>query len=236
MALSSFIEDLRDLGDESHRLKLLRFGIPNENALGVPMPDLKNYVKPFRGDAELALELYDSDYHEAKLAAGLIYPASQLSLNQADRFMEAFYSWDLVDQFCGSLFQKASFARDLPFLWSPLPGEFQRRSGLVMIVAISIHHKKLADQELLAYLPLLKESIDDERNFVKKAHSWVLRTLGKRSPWLNKEIRDYLAREWRDGSGDFRYWAARDAWKELNDPKVLARIEKQAERRAKSKL
>ena len=234
MVLEEFIEGLRNRADESHRAKLLNYGIPNEHALGVRMPDLRDYVKPFRGDAKLALELYASDYHEAKLAAGLIFPAKDLSLDQADRFMEGFYSWDLVDQFCGSLFQKASFALELPFLWAPLPGEFQRRSGLVMILAISIHHKKLADKELLTYLPLVKEYMFDDRNFVKKANSWVLRTLGKRSPYLNEEIRNYIAANWQSPDGKFETWAANDAWKELNDPKILERIEKQAARRRKS--
>lgn len=231
MNSAQFIDGLYALSDETYRQKLYGFGIPAENAIGVRMPQLRAYVKAYRGDAKLALELFESDIHEAKLAAGLIYPAKELSLEQADRFMEGLYSWDLVDQFCGTLFQKASFAEELPFLWAPLPGEFQRRSGLVMILAISIHHKKRADQELLKYLPLVKDYISDERNFVKKANSWVLRTLGKRSPWLNQEIRSFIEQEWQIGDSKFQYWAASDAHRELRDPKILERLEKQVARR-----
>lgn len=232
---TSFINGLSDLADQAHRAKLLNYGIPNEHALGVRMPVLRDYTKEFRGDRDLALELFESDYHEAKLAAGLIYPAKELSMDEADHFMAGLYSWDLVDQFCGSLFQKADFAKDLPYLWSPLPGEFQRRSGLVMILALSIHHKKMPDQELMPYLSLVKEYIFDERNFVKKAHSWVLRTLGKRSPWLNAQLRAFIEDEWQIETGKFQYWAASDAYRELVDPKIVARIEKQAARREAKK-
>tara|TARA_B100001115_G_scaffold182247_1_gene178054 strand:- start:227 stop:913 length:687 start_codon:yes stop_codon:yes gene_type:complete len=226
MDVLHFLEGLRELSDDGHRIKLAGFGIPNEHALGVRMPDIREYIKPFKGNAELALQLYDTEYHEAKLAAGLIYPAKNLSREQADRFMEGLYSWDLVDQFCGSLFQKASFARELPWLWAPLPGEFQRRAGLVMIASISMHHKKMPDSDLLEYLPLVKEAIEDDRNFVRKANSWVLRTMGKRSLWLNAQIRDYIQKEWKEDRAKYKYWAARDAIKELQDPLILARLEK----------
>ncbi len=226
MDVLHFLEGLRELSDDGHRIKLAGFGIPNEHALGVRMPDIREYIKPFKGNAELALQLYDTEYHEAKLAAGLIYPAKNLSREQADRFMEGLYSWDLGDQFCGSLFQKASFARELPWLWAPLPGEFQRRAGLVMIASISMHHKKMPDSDLLEYLPLVKEAIEDDRNFVRKANSWVLRTMGKRSLWLNAQIRDYIQKEWKEDRAKYKYWAARDAIKELQDPLILARLEK----------
>jgi 3-methyladenine DNA glycosylase AlkD len=232
MDARDFIAELSLLERPGFRLKMAGFGIPNANALGIPMPVLRDAVKPYKGDASLALDLFESEYHEAKMAAGLIFPPKNLNLDQADYFMDGLYSWDLVDQFCGTLFQKASFARELPFLWSPLPGEFQRRSGLVMILVIAIHHKKLSDQELLIYLPLVKEQIDDERNFVKKANSWVLRTLGKRSPELNKYIVKWIEDQWQISSGRFRYWAAADAWRELTDPKITHRLQQQAARRA----
>ncbi|QNR24989.1 DNA alkylation repair protein [Croceimicrobium hydrocarbonivorans] len=228
MDVLHFIEGLQDLSDEGYRIKLAGFGIPNEHALGVRMPDIREYIKPFKGNAELALELFETDYHEAKLAAGLIFPAKELSREQADRFMEDLYSWDLVDQFCGSLFQKTSFARELPWLWAPLPGEFQRRAGLVMIASISMHHKKMPDSDLLEYLPLVKEFIEDDRNFVRKANSWVLRTLGKRSLWLNAQIQDYIQKEWQLGDSKYKFWAAKDAIKELQDPIILARLAKKS--------
>ena len=95
-----------------------------------------------------------------------------------------------------------------------------------MIASISMHHKKMPDSDLLEYLPLVKEAIEDDRNFVRKANSWVLRTMGKRSLWLNAQIRDYIQKEWKEDRAKYKYWAARDAIKELQDPLILARLEK----------
>lgn len=224
MTAEQFIEGLLGLADEGHRIKLKHFGVPNECALGVRMPDLRAYAKPYKGNARLALDLFASEYHEAKMAAAFIFPVKELTREQADRFMEGLYSWDLVDQFCSSLFAKASFAKELPYLWAPLPGEFQRRSGIVCIASISMKQKKLADQELMPYLDLVKEYIDDDRNFVKKANSWTLRTLGKRSLWLNEQLINYLEKHWRLDNGRFKYWAAGDAYRELTDSKIKGRL------------
>lgn len=224
MDAAQFIDGLYEWSDENYRQKLFGFGIPAENAIGVRMPQLRTYVKTFRGNAQLALELFESDIHEAKLAAGLIFPAKELSLEQADRFMAQLYSWDLVDQFCSSLFAQAPFAKDLPYLWAPLTGEFQRRSGLVMIVALSIKHKKMTDPELLPYLEVVKDYIHDDRNFVKKANSWVLRTLGKRSLWLNEQVVAYIQKHWQSEKGRFEYWAAGDAHRELTSEAVLTKL------------
>jgi 3-methyladenine DNA glycosylase AlkD len=230
MQVAAFLDGLSALADESHRQKLAYYGIPNEWALGVRMPDIRAYVKPFRGEAQLALDLFESDYHEAKLAAGLIYPGKQLSLDQADAFMQGLYSWDLVDQFCSGLFVQAPFAKDLPYLWTPLPAEYNRRSGIVMIACLSMKHKKRPDAELLPYLELVREYIDDERNFVKKAHSWTLRTLGKRSLWLNEQVVNFIEKHWQNEKGEIANWAARDAWKELRDPRILDRLRLKAQR------
>ena len=224
MTAEQFIDDLSALADEAHRLKLNHFGVPNAKALGVRMPDLRDFAKSFKGDASLAVDLFASNCHEAKMAAAFIYPLKALTPEQADQFMDGLYSWDLVDQFCSSLFAKTSFASELPYLWTPLPGEFQRRSGIVTIACLSMKQKNMPDAAFLPYLSLIKEYIDDDRNFVKKAHSWALRTLGKRSLWLNEQVLKYLVENWQLESGRFEYWAAGDAYRELSDPKMQVRL------------
>ena len=224
MDAATFIEGLYALTDESYRQKLFGFGIPAEHAIGVRMPDLRNYLKPYKNDQALAEALFESDIHEAKMAAGLIYPYKKLTPEKADYLMAPLYSWDLVDQYCSNLFAKTTFGKDLPYLWTPLPGEFNRRAGIVMIACLSIKQKKVPDADFLPYLDLIKDYIDDDRNFVKKAHSWALRTLGKRSLWLNEQVVAYIQKHWQLENGRFQYWAAGDAYRELNGEAVLTKL------------
>jgi len=219
-----FIESLLPLSDPDFAAGLKRYGIPNKTAMGLHMPQIRAAVKPFKNNPTLAQELYQKPIHEAKLATAFIDDPKELSLAQAEIYWQEFYSWDLVDQFCNSLFVKSNFAHELPFLWTPAEGEYQRRAGIVMIVAIALHHKNMPDQALAKFYPLLKEYIFDERNFVRKAISWALRTIGKRSLYLNKEIQDLIKTQWMDSAGKFRYWAAGDAYREISQEKHLARL------------
>lgn len=203
---------------------LKRFGIPNHKALGIRMPQLRAAAKPHKNNATLAKELYRMPIHEAKLAAAFIDDPKILSLEDAEFYWQDFYSWDLVDQFSTGLFVSCPFAHELPFLWTPAQGEFQRRAGIVMIVAIALHHKKMPDQDLAKFYPLLQEYIFDERNFVRKAISWVLRTIGKRSLYLNHQIQELIQTEWMDNKGNFKYWAAGDAFREISQEKYLAKL------------
>lgn len=223
-----FIESILPLANPEFAEGLKRFGIPNTKALGLRMPQLRAASKSYAKNKALAQALYQMPIHEAKLAAAFIDDPAELKLEEAEVYWQEFYSWDLVDQFCNSLLVKADFAHDLPFLWTPAPGEFQRRAGIVMIVAIALHHKKMPDQELAKFYPLLKEYIYDERNFVRKAISWALRTIGKRSLFLNREIQNLIKDEWINAEGKFKYWAAGDAFREISQEKYIHRLETKA--------
>ena len=225
MTADRFIESLMPLADPDFAEGLKRFGIPNTKAIGLRMQQIRQAVKPFKNDKVLAEELYQMPIHEAKLAAAFIDDPKKLSLAAADVYWLGFYSWDLVDQFCNNLFVRANFAYNLPFLWIPALQEYQRRAGIVMIVAIALHHKNMPDQELAKFYPLLKEYIFDERNFVRKAISWALRTIGKRSLFLNSEIQTLIKDHWIDQNGKFKYWAAGDAFREISQEKHIERLQ-----------
>ncbi len=225
MTGDEFIESLLPLADPEFAAGLKRFGIPNKKAMGLRLPQIREAVKPYKNNPHLAHQLYQMPIHEAKLAAAFIDNPKELSLTQAEIYWQEFYSWDLVDQFCNSLFVKSELAQELPFLWTPAEGEFQRRAGIVMIVAIALHHKKMPDQDLAKFYPLLQRYIFDERNFVKKAISWALRTIGKRSLYLNTQVQELIKSEWVDTRGKFLFWAASDAYREISQEKYIRRLQ-----------
>lgn len=230
MKADQLIELLMPLADPDFAEGLKRFGIPNKQALGLRIPELREAVKPFKKNKALAQELYQMPIHEAKLAASMIDDPNELSLADAEIYWQGFYSWDLVDQFCNGLLVQTSFSHDLPFLWTPAQEEYQRRAGIVMIVAIALHHKKMPDREIAKFYPLLKDYIFDERNFVRKAISWALRTIGKRSLLLNTEIQNLITAEWMDSEGKFKFWAAGDAYREISQEKILTRLRVKAQK------
>jgi 3-methyladenine DNA glycosylase AlkD len=75
----------------------------------------------------------------------------------------------------------------------------------------------------MQFLPVIKKGATDERNFVKKAVNWALRTIGKRNLNLNKAALD-AAREIRQLDSKAARWIAADAIKELESEAVLGRL------------
>jgi 3-methyladenine DNA glycosylase AlkD len=70
---------------------------------------------------------------------------------------------------------------------------------------------------------VIREQASDDRNYVKKAVSWALRQIGKRSPELNaRAIRTAEQIERTDGRS--ARWIARDALRELRSDGVQTRL------------
>ena len=80
-----------------------------------------------------------------------------------------------------------------------------------------------ADAAFRDLFPLIRAAATDERNEVKKAVNWALRQIGKRDLALHAaaiaEAETLLDLEDRTAR-----WIARDALRELRDPKIVARI------------
>ena len=70
---------------------------------------------------------------------------------------------------------------------------------------------------------MIKSGASDERNFVKKAVSWALRTIGERNLELNKATIQ-LAREIQELDPRAVGWIASNTLRELEGEKVQARL------------
>lgn len=53
------------------------------------------------------------------------------------------------------------------------------------MACLALHDKAAPDKRFLAFLPLIEKGARDERNFVKKAVNWALRSIGRRNVALN---------------------------------------------------
>jgi 3-methyladenine DNA glycosylase AlkD len=202
---------------------MARFGINTEQALGVSMAAMRPLARTHRRDHELALALWATGVHEARILAALIGDPKLLTRREMDRWAAAFDSWDVCDQVCMRLFARTPFAAEKVAKWAKDEREFVRRAAFATIAGYSVHAKKAPDSDFLAFLPIIEEHSTDPRNFVRKAVNWALRQIGKRSPSLHKPAL-MLARTLAASSDKTARWIGKDAVKELSDPKQIARI------------
>lgn len=224
------IERLRSLSKPENRDGMARYGINVEKAFYVSMPDLRALAKEMKKDHGMALALWDTDYHEAKILAGLIDDPKQVTEAQMDKWVAGFDSWDVCDQCCSNLFDKTQFAYGKALAWTQDEREFVRRAGYVMMATLAVHDKKAPDKIFELFFPFIIKGSIDERNFVKKAVNWALRQIGKRNADLNKKAID-TAKQIQDLDSKSARWIAADALKELQSDAVQKKINKQQSRK-----
>jgi 3-methyladenine DNA glycosylase AlkD len=134
-----------------------------------------------------------------------------------------FDSWDLCDQACGNLFDRTPFALEKAAEWAGREEEFVKRAGFALMAVAAVHRKDVPDRRFEELLPQIRAGATDDRNYVKKAVSWALRQIGKRSPRLHRKAIETACRIERVDSPSAR-WIARDALRELESPAVRRRL------------
>lgn len=214
---------LKAAGREENRAGMARFGIETARAYGVPMPEIRRIGKTIAPDHKLALSLWQSGIHEARILASLVDRPQWVTPDQMDRWVAEFDSWDVCDQVCGNLFERAAGIGGKIGEWAADEREFVRRAAFATIAWQAVHLKKEPDSTILAYLPLIERHSGDRRNFVKKAVNWALRQIGKRNAACHGPALD-LARRLAASPDGTPAWIGKDAVKELESEAVRARI------------
>lgn len=194
MDSKEIIKDLKTYRNEKNVAGMARFGITGKNVLGGPnIPTLRKMAKQIKKEAgesahNIALELWQSGIHEAKILASMIDDPKKVTAKQMDDWIKDYDSWDVCDQVSMNLFDNTDIAFKKAVEWTKRKPEFEKRAGFALMAALANHdNKNNHDAELKKFLPIIMRETSDERNHVKKAVNWALRQIGKRNEKLKKE-------------------------------------------------
>ena len=211
---------------------MARYGINPENNWGVSVGDIKNLSKEIGKDHKLALKLWNTKIRDARMVAALIEDPKQVTKEQLNTWVSDFNSWDICDHCCMHLLDKTPFAYNNVEEWTASDLEFTKRAGFALLASLTLHDKKRDDEDFLKYLQLIKREAIDDRNYVKKAVNWSLRTIGKRSLFLNEKAIE-TAKEIKKLDSKAARWIATDAIRELTSKKIQERLKKKKGKRTK---
>jgi 3-methyladenine DNA glycosylase AlkD len=225
MNLEQIIKKLKTNSSKKNLEAMTRFGINTNNAIGVSMPTVRKIAKEIGKDHSLALQLWDSKIHEARILASVIDEPNKVSEKQFEKWVTDFNSWDICDQCCGNLLDKTPFAWKKAVELTSRKEEFVKRTGFVLMATLSVHDKEAENKKFERFFSLIKKHATDERNFVKKAVNWALRQIGKRNIALNKKAIT-AAKEIIKMDSKAAHWIATDALRELQGDAVQKRLRK----------
>jgi 3-methyladenine DNA glycosylase AlkD len=236
-SVAVILAELQKMGGAKRRAGMGRVGINVENAFGVSVLELRKVAKCLGSDHELALALWATRNHEARLLAAFVDDPAEVTPGQMDAWARDFDSWDVCDQACTSLFDQSRHAWSKAVEWAGHDDEWIKRGGFALMAGLAWHDKSTADPPFLKLLQVIERAASDERNWVKKAVNWALRNIGKRNRALNQAAlacaqRILAAADRRAGAkrsvdAGIRTarWIATDAIRELSSPKIRARVE-----------
>ena len=214
MRYEEVIKKLKKKANRKNVEGMARFGIASTNTLGVSIYDLRPMAKEIGKNHRLALRLWKSGIHEARILASYIDEPAKVTEGQMEDWAADFDSWDVCDQVC-ELFGKTPYAYKKIVDWSKRKEEFVKRAAFALIAEMAWHDKEANDNQFKRLFPHIIRESTDERNFVKKAVNWALRNIGKRRPGLKKEAIN-AAKEIQKIDSKSARWIAADALRELN--------------------
>ena len=234
---AAILADLAARGSEEARAGMARYGINTDGAFGVSVYELRRVATETGRDHDLALALWETGNHEARLLASMVDVPARVTEAQIDAWAAAFDSWDVCDQVTSNLFDKTPYAWDKVREWSEAEDEWVKRAAFATAAALAVQDKKAADEPFLEILELVRREAGDDRNFVKKAVNWALRNIGKRNLRLHAaaiataeailasaEERAAAPEGRKDPAVRSARWIARDALRELRSDKVVERV------------
>jgi 3-methyladenine DNA glycosylase AlkD len=224
------LEELRALGKRRNVDGMAHFGIRAKIVYGVAKPKMDELARRIGKDHKLALGLWASGVHDARILAGMIDLPEQVTAEQMEKWARDFDNWDVCDGTCCHLFVFAAPAWKKAVAWARREPEFVKRAGFALMAYLAYRDKQARDAQFRKMLPLLERQAYDDRHFVRKAINWALRNIGKRNLRLNREAIRAGERIRRQGSRAAR-WIAAEALRELQSSAVQARLRRKASAR-----
>ena len=222
MEFEQIIHEFEELSDVDFAQNMKKFGISYVKSYGLRLPQIRKGAKSCGKNHDLALKLWNHGYHETYLLATLVEEPDKVDLLQLDEWVNAFYSWDLVDQACINLLRFIPEAIDNIFLWAESDKEFVKRTAFSLIAVLAVHNK---DSDFDKYFEIIREGSKDSRNFVKKSVNWALRQIGKSNRENNRKAIE-LSYEILEIDNKASKWVARGAIRELESEKVQSKFQK----------
>jgi 3-methyladenine DNA glycosylase AlkD len=224
MTLQRVLKELKSHSNPEAVRGMARFAVGGANTLGISIPVLRDLAKRTGRNHSLALGLWKTGIHEARILASMVDEPARVDDRQMEAWARDFDSWDITDQCIMNLFEKVPSASEKSVEWSWREHEFVKRAGFVLMARLAVSDKKAADTLFLDFFPHILRGAEDERNFMKKAVNWAVRQIGKRNTRLNREALKLCGELLKKDSGSAR-WIASDAVKELESEAVRSRID-----------
>lgn len=185
-----------------------REGIIYKVNYGVSMPELQQIAKPYKGDHELALELYREEIRECKILASLIDDPLQVTGQQIDEWANDFDNPEIVEQVCNNLIWKSEFSLSRSIEWCLDDDELFQKAGL-LIIARKASDPEIKDSMVEPYIGIIGNISETISGITQTAAAYALREIAKRNSRL-EQIALSLAQSMTESENEMAAWVGNE--------------------------
>ena len=191
MNATQVLQELEELGTEQNRKVYRRHGV-GDSQFGVSMANLEHLRKKIKKDHPLALALWSSANHDARMLATKIADPLLMDEPTIACWANDLQNYVLTDSFVDLLIQTAQ-ARQLAENWLDVDHEWTSRAGWHLLAHLAMKDQQLSNTYFEKYLNVIGREIHQRKNRVREAMNNALIAIGIRNEDL--EIKATLVAE-----------------------------------------
>jgi 3-methyladenine DNA glycosylase AlkD len=192
MNVQEALDILKSLGTEQNRKTYRRHGA-GEDVYGVSFAHLKDLKKKIKTDHDLAVALWDSGNHDARMLAGMIADPKRLDARTLDAWAKGLRNY-VETNALGDLAAKSPHARETMARWIASDEEWIASAGWRILAQVAMDGDALPDEYFERFLSTIERDIPESQNRVRHEMNNALIAIGIRNPALEEKALAAAAR------------------------------------------
>ena len=185
MDLKSVLASLEAAGTAQNRKVYRRHGV-GDPLYGVSYAMQGKLAKQNRNNTELAIGLWETGNHDARILAAMIADPREIRSSRLDAWVGDLENYVLTDAF-SDLVGQSPFARTKMRKWIRSGKEFVGAAGWSVLARLARQDSELTDEELEGYLETIEDEIHFRKNRARHSMNSALLSLGVRNPKLERK-------------------------------------------------
>lgn len=187
MTLKQTLAALKKAGTAQNRKVYERHGVTGE-MFGVSYGELGKLKKTIKQDHDLAIGLWESGNHDARVLACMVADAGAMTAKQLDAWARDLDNYVVTDAF-STLVVHSPHARRKADLWKNRKGEWVSCAGWNVMASLAMNDDTLEDAWCAEQIALVARDIHARPNRTRHSMNNALIALGVRNPKLEKKAR-----------------------------------------------
>jgi 3-methyladenine DNA glycosylase AlkD len=185
MELKRVLAALEAAGTAQNRKVYRRHGV-SDPLYGVSYATQGRLAKQNMHDTRLAIGLWDSGNHDARVLASMIADPRQIRSSRLDEWVRDLNSYVLTDAF-SDLVGHSPFAKTKMRRWTRSSKEFVSAAGWNVLARLARQDPELTDKELEGYLATIEAEIHCRKNRARHSMNSALIAIGIRNTKLERK-------------------------------------------------